>query len=153
MEASDTPEARQAIELYVYRVGQQLGSLAASLGGLDALVFTAGIGENSASLRRRVCQDAAWLGVALDEDANQAQASGPRCISTPGSRVAVWVIPTNEELMIARHTQAVLQGRGAHDWRDDAHEALAWGACATEVCAICTTYLSHVSLRHASQCS
>jgi acetate kinase len=117
--ASDTPEAREAIDLYVYRIRQELGSLAASLGGLDALVFTAGIGENSAMIRHRVCRDAAWLGVELDEDANQAPASGARCISKPSSRVAAWVIPTNEELMIAQHTQAVLQGRGAHDWRGD----------------------------------
>jgi acetate kinase len=123
VQASEAPEARQAIDLYAYRINQQLGSLAASLGGLDALVFTAGIGENSASVRQRVCHDAAWLGVALDEDANKAvgsaglAGSGARCISTAASRVAVWVIPTNEELMIARHTQAVLQGRGAHDWR------------------------------------
>ena len=119
VEGSDTPEARQAIELYVYRIGQELGRLAASLGGLDALVFTAGIGENSAMIRHRVCRDAGWLGVALDEDANEARAPGVRCISKPGSRVAVWVMPTNEELMIARHTQAVLQGRGMHDWRGD----------------------------------
>ena len=117
VEASEAPEAGQAIDLYVYRIAQQLGSMAASLGGLDALVFTAGIGENSTVIRRRVCEDAAWLGVALDEEANQAAGSGVHCISTPGSRVAVWVIPTNEELMIARYTQAVLQGRGAHDWR------------------------------------
>ena len=117
LQASQAPEARQAIDLYAYRINQQLGSLAASLGGLDALVFTAGIGENSAAIRQRICRDAAWLGMALDVDANEAPASGIRCISTPGSRVAVWVIPTNEELMIARHTQAVLQGRGAHDWR------------------------------------
>jgi acetate kinase len=117
VEASDTPEAREAIDLYVYRIGQHLGSLAASLGGLDALVFTAGIGENSAAIRQRVCRDAAWLGVALDEAANVSKASGARRISTTASRVAVWVIPTNEELMIAQHTQAVLQGRGAHDWR------------------------------------
>ena len=117
VEASNTPHAHQAIDLYVYRIGQQLGSLAASLGGLDALVFTAGIGENGAMIRRRVCRDAAWLGIALDEDANQTRGSGARCISTAGSRVAAWVIPTNEELIIARHTQAVLQGRGAHDWR------------------------------------
>ena len=115
--ASEAPEARQAIDLYAYRFAQQLGSQAASLGGLEALVFTAGIGENSASLRRRVCEDAAWLGVALDIDANEADVTGARCISAPSSRVAVWVIPTNEELMIAQHTQAVLQGRGAHDWR------------------------------------
>lgn len=117
VEASDTPEAREAIDLYVYRIGQQLGSLAASLGGLDALVFTAGIGENSAAIRQRVCQDAGWLGVALEEDANLSKASGARRISTAASRVAVWVIPTNEESMIARHTQAVLQGRVMHNWR------------------------------------
>ena len=112
VEASDTTEARQAIELYVYRIGQQLGSLAASLGGLDALVFTAGIGENSAMIRRRVCRDAAWLGIELDEDANQAHAPGARRISTVGSCVAAWVIATNEELMIARHTLAVLRTSG-----------------------------------------
>ena len=119
VESSGTPEAKQAIDLYVYRIGQELGSLTASLGGLDALVFTAGIGENSATIRRRVCQDAAWLGLELDEDANQAGGSGARCISKPGSRVAAWVIPTNEELMIAWHTQAVLQGRAAHEWRQN----------------------------------
>ena len=112
VEASGTLQAREAIDLYVYRIGQQLGSLAASLGGLDALVFTAGIGENSAMIRRRVCLDASWLGIELDEDANRANASGARCISTAGSRVAVWVIPTNEELMLARHTLAVLQAPG-----------------------------------------
>ncbi|HKM55993.1 MAG TPA: acetate kinase, partial [Isosphaeraceae bacterium] len=90
-----------AVDLYVYRIGRELGSLAAALGGLDALVFTAGIGENSAAIRARVCRDAAWLGVELDEAANEA--GGPR-ISRSNSRVATWVIPTNEELMIARHT-------------------------------------------------
>ena len=119
VQASDTPDAQQAVALYVYRIAQELGSLAASLGGLDALVFTAGIGENSAMIRQRVCQDAGWLGVVLDEDANEAPASGVRCISQPGSRVAVWVMPTNEELMIARHTQAVLQGQVMHHWRED----------------------------------
>ena len=109
VEASEAPQARQAIDLYVYRIGQQLGSLAASLRGLDALVFTADVGENGAMIRRRVCRDAAWLGIELDEDANQARASGAHCISTAASRVAAWVIPTNEELMIARHTLAVLQ--------------------------------------------
>ena len=105
--ASDAPGAREAIDLYVYRIGRELGSLAAALGGLDALVFTAGIGENSAEIRRRVCRDAAWLGVELDEDAN---ARGGACISRPGSRASAWVIPTNEELMIARHTIGVIQG-------------------------------------------
>ena len=113
VEASGTLQAQQAMELYVYRIGQQLGSAAASLGGLDALVFTAGIGENSAMIRRRVCRAASWLGIELDEAANRATAPGARRISTADSRVAVWVIPANEELMIARHTQAVLQARGA----------------------------------------
>jgi acetate kinase len=102
---SDAPAAKEAVDLYVYRIGRELGSLAAALGGLDALVFTAGIGENSAELRRRVCRDAAWLGVDLDEAAN---ARGGPCISRPGSRASAWVIPTNEELMIARHTRAVI---------------------------------------------
>ena len=113
VEASGAPKAKQAIDLYVYRISQQLGSLAASLGGLDGLVFTAGIGENSAMIRQRVCCDAAWLGVELDDDANQANASSIRRISKPGSHIEAWVIPTNEELMIAQHTQGVLQGRGA----------------------------------------
>jgi acetate kinase len=104
--ASDAPAAKEAVDLYVYRIGRELGSLAAALGGLDALVFTAGIGENSAELRRRVCRDAAWLGVDLDEVANTR--GGP-CISRPGSRAAAWVIPTNEELMIARHTRDVIE--------------------------------------------
>jgi acetate kinase len=96
------------VDLYVYRIGRELGSLAAALGGLDAMVFTAGIGENSAELRRRVCLDAAWLGVELDEAAN---ARGGPCLSRPGSRASAWVIPTNEELMIARHTRAVIEGQ------------------------------------------
>jgi acetate kinase len=105
LETSDDPRAKLAIDLFVYRVGRELGSLAAALGGLDAIVFTAGIGENSRSLRERVCHDASWLGIKLDRDANERNAT---CISTPGSAVSVHVIPTNEELMIARHTRAVL---------------------------------------------
>jgi acetate kinase len=103
--ASNEPRAGLAVDLYVYRIGRELGSLAAALGGLDALVFTGGIGENSAEIRARVCRAAAWLGVALDESANQA--GGPR-ISTADSATAAWVLPTNEELMIARHTRRVL---------------------------------------------
>ena len=102
LEASDAPAAKAAIDVFIYRIGRELGSLAAALGGLDAIVFTAGIGENSRSLRERVCRDAAWLGVELDAAANER--NGPR-ISSAGSRVSAWVIPTNEELMIARHTQ------------------------------------------------
>ncbi len=98
---SDDPRARFAVELFVYRIGREIGSLAAALGGLDALVFTAGIGEHAAPVRAAVSEKAAWLGVELDAAANDA--GGPR-ISTAASRVAAWVIPTNEELMIARHT-------------------------------------------------
>ena len=105
LEASDAPEAKAAIDVFVYRIGRELGSLAAALGGLDAIVFTGGIGENSRSLRARVCRDAAWLGVELDAAANDA--NGPR-ISTAGSRISAWAIPTNEELMIARHTRRLL---------------------------------------------
>jgi acetate kinase len=106
--ASPDPRAVEAIDLSVYRVGRELGSMAAALGGLDALVFTGGIGENAAPVRARVCRDAAWLGVELDEAANEA--GGPR-ISSADSRVAAWVVPTNEELMIARHTRRLLRER------------------------------------------
>jgi acetate kinase len=105
LEASDDPRAKAAIDLYAYRIGRELGSLAAALGGVDAIVFTAGIGENSSGLRERVCRDAAWLGVELDVAANRG---GAQRISTPGSRAAAWIVPTNEELMIARHTRRVL---------------------------------------------
>ena len=103
--ASEEPRAKFAVELFVYRTGRELGSLAAALGGLDALVFTAGIGEHSAEIRERICRAAAWLGVELDSAANAA--GGPR-LSMADSRVAAWVIPTNEELMIARHTRRLL---------------------------------------------
>jgi acetate kinase len=102
---SEDPRARLAIDLYCYRIRRELGSLAAALGGLDAIVFTAGIGENSAAIRDRVCRDAAWIGAELDAAANAK--GGPR-ISAGGSRVSAWAIPTNEELMIARHTRRVL---------------------------------------------
>jgi len=106
---SDEPNAKLAVDLYLYRIRREIGSLAAAMGGLDALVFTAGIGENAAILRQRVCDDAAWLGVQLDTAANNS--GGPR-ISKGDSRCSAWVIPTNEELMIARQTRAVLQGAG-----------------------------------------
>jgi acetate kinase len=102
---ADDPRAKLAVDLYVYRIRRELGSLAAALGGVDALVFTAGIGENSPELRERICGDAAWLGLELDRAANRK--GGPR-ISAAGSRVSAWVIPTNEELMIAKHTQRLL---------------------------------------------
>jgi len=105
LEASTEAAAQEAIDLFVYRIRRELGSLAAALGGLDAIVFTAGIGENSKLIRSRVLEDAAWLGVDLDPAANEAK--GPR-ISTDASRVSAWVIPTNEELMIARHTRRLV---------------------------------------------
>ncbi len=105
--ASDDPHARFAVDLFVYRLGRELGSLAAAMHGIDALVFTAGIGERSAVIRERVCREAGWLGVQLDPAANAA--GGPR-ISTPASRVSAWVVPTNEELMIARHTLKAIGG-------------------------------------------
>ncbi len=105
--ASGLPAAKEAVDLFVYRVGRELGSLAAALGGLDALVFTAGIGEHAAEIRARVCRDARWLGIALDEDANAA--GGPR-ISRRGSAASAWVMATDENLMIARHTRRLLDG-------------------------------------------
>jgi acetate kinase len=106
--ASDDPRAREAVDLFVYRIARELGSLAAALGGLDALVFTAGIGEHAPEIRARVCRDAEWLGVRLDETANRS--GGPR-ISSAGAAASAWVIPTDENLMIARHTAAVLAAR------------------------------------------
>jgi acetate kinase len=105
--ASDDPRARFAVELFTYRIGRELGSLAAALEGIDALVFTGGIGERAAFVRDRVCRQAAWLGIALAPAANQAD--GPR-ISTDDSPVSAWVIPTDEEGMIARHTADLLGG-------------------------------------------
>jgi acetate kinase len=103
--ASDEPDARLALDYFVYRVSRELGSLTAALGGLDAFVFTAGIGENSPELRARVLRSAAWLGVSFDERAN---ASGATIISSRESRVVVCVIPTNEELTIAEHTLGLI---------------------------------------------
>jgi acetate kinase len=103
--ANDAPRARLAVEFFVYRVAKEVGALAASLGGLDALVFTAGIGERSAEIRARICESCAWLGVKLDRQANER--GGPR-LTAPGSTVSAWTIPTDEELMIAMHTCSVL---------------------------------------------
>ncbi|HSC26546.1 MAG TPA: acetate/propionate family kinase [Vicinamibacterales bacterium] len=99
------PAARLAVDYFVYRAAKEIGALAAVLGGIDGLVFTAGIGENSPVIRARICESSAWLGIELDPEANARK--GPR-ISGAGSRVSAWVIPTNEELMIARHTGVLL---------------------------------------------
>jgi acetate kinase len=103
--ASEDPRARRAVDLYLYRIRREMGSLAAALGGVDAIVFTGGIGEHAVPIRAGACRDAGWLGVELDAGANER--GGPR-ISTIGARVQAWVIPTNEELMIARHTRRML---------------------------------------------
>jgi len=108
LEASTDPNARFAIDYFIYRACRELGSLAGALGGLDGVVFTAGIGEHGADVRARICLDAAWLGITLDEAANRAH--GPR-ITTDTSAISVWVIPTNEELVIARHALRLLGGR------------------------------------------
>jgi len=105
--ASSDERARFAIDLYVYRIGRELGSMSAALQGLDAVVFTAGIGEHSKEIRQRVCEQAAWWGIELDAKANES--GGPR-ISTASSKVSAWAIPTNEELMIARHALALIEG-------------------------------------------
>jgi len=102
---SQEPSARLAIDYFVYRAAKEIGALTAVLQGLDALVFTAGIGENSPEVRRRICDASTWLGVRLDAEANAR--GGPQ-LSSPSSAVSAWVIPTNEELMIARHTARLL---------------------------------------------
>jgi acetate kinase len=107
--ASEDPNAAQAVDLFVWHIARELGALAAVLGGLDAFVFTAGIGERSPEIRQKVCERAAWLGITLDPAANKS--GGPR-ISTAESRTAAFAIPTDEEQMIARHTLAVLHAGG-----------------------------------------
>jgi acetate kinase len=103
--ASAATHAAEAVDLFVYRIARELGSLAATLSGLDAVVFTGGIGENAAPIRARVCRDARWLGLEFDEQANMR---GDCRISRAGSRVSAWVIPTNEELIIAQHTRQAI---------------------------------------------
>jgi acetate kinase len=105
LERSEEPSARLAVDYFVYRAAKEIGALAAVLGGIDGLVFTAGIGENSPEIRRRICESSAWLGIELDAGANAAKRAR---ISTASSKVSAWVIPTNEELMIARHTALLL---------------------------------------------
>ena len=102
---SDDPHAAEAVELFCHSVAKETGGLASAMGGIDALVFTAGIGERSAPVRARVAEKLGWLGVALDATANGANAAK---INAPGSRIPVWVIPTDEEGMIARHTVRVM---------------------------------------------
>jgi acetate kinase len=112
--ASDRPEAREAVDLFVHRAVCEVGALAAAMGGLDAVVFTAGIGEHAAPIRARVLQALGWLGAGVDAQANEAAVALPddeaRCISPAGGRVRAWVIPTDEEGAIARHTRRLVLG-------------------------------------------
>ncbi len=111
LETSPDPRAGFAIDYFVYRVGLNAGLLAAALGGIDAFVFTAGIGENSPSMRARIVEKLAWLGAVLDPKAN---AAGESSIGASDSRIGIHVIPTDEELMIARHTMGLLAARRGH---------------------------------------
>jgi acetate kinase len=108
LDGNADPRAAFALDYFVYRIGLHAGMLAAALGGLDAFVFTAGIGENSATMRARIAEKLAWLGAVLDPAANKARET---LISRPDSRVALYVVPTDEELMIARHTLALVSAR------------------------------------------
>ncbi|MCX8955478.1 acetate kinase, partial [Ruegeria sp. NA] len=108
LEKADTRESRQAISYFTFRIRRELGAMAAILGGIDALIFTGGIGENSRLVRDRVCSGMGWLGIELDPDAN---ADNDRIISTDLSRVVAMVIPTNEELVIARAAADLLANR------------------------------------------
>jgi len=107
---STDPHAEEAVNLFVYRINRELGSLMAALNGLDALIFTAGIGENSAQIREKVCRAAAWAGIDFDPKANQNKAA---CISMADSPVSAWIIPTNEEKMIAMHTRSLMNAGAA----------------------------------------
>ena len=114
--ASGDPHANEAVDLFVYRICRELGSLAAALGGLDASVFTAGIGEHAADIRRRVCEQAAWLGFEIDQAANNR--GGPE-ITKEGGKASAWVIPTDEDLMIALHSWALLGEKLPRDYEEN----------------------------------
>lgn len=116
LEASQESKAKLAIDYFVYRIGLSSGMLAAALQGLDAFVFTAGIGENSANIRARVAEQLAWLGVAIDAAEN---ARHSRLISRPNSTIPVYVVPTDEELMIAQHTLSLLMNDQAPNPRHE----------------------------------
>jgi acetate kinase len=102
---SDDPRAGEAVDVFCYHIAKNLAAMAMAAGGLDALVFTAGIGENAAEVRAQVCETAAWMGIELDAEANSR--NGP-CLTTDRSTVSAWVIPTDEERMIAIHTRDVI---------------------------------------------
>jgi len=105
LEASDTPEAAEAIDYFVFRCQRELGSLAAALGGIDALIFCGGIGENARGVRARICERLGWMGIEIDPPRN---AANDAVISSDMARTTVMVIPTNEELVIARAARAAV---------------------------------------------
>jgi len=105
LEENSTKEAREALDLFTYQAARQAGELITSLGGLDGLVFTAGIGEHAPAIRAAICERLAWMGIKLSPQANAANES---TISAPDSAVEVRVIPTDEELMIATHTRSLI---------------------------------------------
>lgn len=106
--ASDSPHAREAVDLFCFRIIQAAGGLASLLGGIDALVFTAGIGENAAPIREQILSALAWMGAAFDQEKNANLPQGEVMISTPESKFQIWVLPTNEEIVISRHTRQAL---------------------------------------------
>lgn len=112
LRASDDPRAREAIDLFIYRIVREIGSLAAALGGLDGLVFTGGIGQRDAKTRREVAAGCAWLGAEIDEQLN---AKGEGRIDAATSTIPIWVLPTDEERVIARHTAALIVGGTANE--------------------------------------
>jgi acetate kinase len=111
--ASGEPHAREAVDLFVFRAAREIGAMAASLGGVDVLVFTAGIGEHAPAIRARICARCAWLGVLIEEDANRdGRGHVDARIDAKTSRVATYVIPTDEEWMIAEHTARAMAHTG-----------------------------------------
>jgi acetate kinase len=117
--ASGEREAREAVDLFCYRLAREAGALAVVLGGIDAIVFTGGIGEHAAPVREKACRALGWLGLDLDSEANGANAT---VISRPASRIVALVLPTNEEWIIARHTARLVGGRDAASAAEESHE-------------------------------
>ncbi|OWR29146.1 acetate kinase [Saccharibacillus sp. O23] len=107
------PNSTMAFEMYEYRLRKYIGSYAAAMNGVDVLIFTAGVGENSAIVRKAVCENLSYLGIEIDEELNKIRSGDPRRISTPNSKVEVLVVPTNEELVIARDTYRIVEGTQA----------------------------------------
>lgn len=117
------PGATLAFNMYIHRLKKYIGAYAAEMNGLDAIIFTGGVGENSSLVRKRVLDGLTYLGVELDDEMNEASSPRERRITTDRSKVSAYVIPTNEELMIARETMRVVLARRSKDQRSDVHES------------------------------